>query len=179
MLVTSLIEGADALRRRRYGVIEVSDGQFRQVKLRWFPKVATGLELLWFGQWQHRHCARDRIHFYYNQPWRFPNFLTLKYSVSGRHTSMKSLCRGLDVLDEIARLKGSDAILCDVSNWRISTRLMARWGWVPHCPSRWHRHFIKRFYGDYPAPAAWLSSPINPRPNLASEVPIDARPAWL
>jgi hypothetical protein len=60
------------------------------------------------------------------------------------------------VLDEIARLKRSDALLCDVSNWRISERLMARFGWEPHCPSRWHRHYIKRFYGEYPPPAGWL-----------------------
>jgi hypothetical protein len=54
------------------------------------------------------------------------------------------------VLDEVARLKASDAILCDVWNWRISDRLLARWGWQPHKPDRWHRHFIKRFYGVYP-----------------------------
>jgi hypothetical protein len=89
---------------------------------------------------------------YYNQPWRFPNFLTLAYALSGRETSMKSVRVCLEALDEIARLKQSDALLCDASNWRISERFMRRWGWVPHCPaSWWHRHFIKRFYGKYPA----------------------------
>jgi hypothetical protein len=159
-MVTNLSEGAEVLQRRRYGMIEVADGQFRGVRLRWFPKIAIGPEILLLGRWQHRR-AGDRILLYYNQPWRFPKFLALKYAVSARNTSMRSACRALDVLDEIARLKRSDAILCDVSNWRISTRLMARWGWVPHCPSRWHRHFIKRFYGDYPPPAAWMEHRAN------------------
>ena len=64
---------------------------------------------------------------------------------------MATVCRALAVLDEIARLKQSDAILCEVANWRISREMLARFGWVPHCPSRWHRHYIKRFYGEYPA----------------------------
>ncbi|MGA2065203.1 MAG: hypothetical protein ABSG86_09545 [Thermoguttaceae bacterium] len=124
--------------------------------LRPWPKLASGPEIVLLGQWQHRWRRGDRIRLYYNQPRRFPNFLALKYAVSSRHTSLGSLRRALDVLDEIARLKRSDALLCDAGNWRISTRLLARWGWVPHCPSRWHRHFIKRFYGVYPPPQAWL-----------------------
>ena len=63
---------------------------------------------------------------------------------------MATLRLGLAVLDEIARLKQSDALLCQVSNWRISAELLGRAGWVRHCPSRWHRHYIKRFYGVYP-----------------------------
>ena len=35
---------------------------------------------------------------------------------------------------------------------RISSRLAQRWGWEAHKPSRWRRHFIKRFYGSYPEP---------------------------
>ena len=63
--------------------------------------------------------------------------------------ALETFRRALTALDEIARIKRSDALLADVSNLRISDRLLARWGWVPHCPSRWHRHFIKRFYGSY------------------------------
>jgi hypothetical protein len=74
----------------------------------------------------------------------------LKYFISARQTSFATVVRALDLLDEIARLKRSDALLCDVGNWRIGTKLLARFGWVPHCPSRWHRHYIKRFYGEYP-----------------------------
>jgi len=70
------------------------------------------------------------------------------------------------VLDEIARIKRSDALLTDASNLRISDRLLARWGWVPHTSSRWHRHHIKRFYGNYP-PASGLAA------RLLSQAPSD------
>jgi hypothetical protein len=152
-------------------VIEVADGHFRRILLRPFPKFASGPEVLWFGRWYHGHRRGDRILLYYNQPWRFPNFLALRYAVSARDTSMRSLCRALDVLDEIARLKRSDALLCDVGNWRISTQLLSRWGWAPHCPSRWHRHYIKRFYGEYPPRAAWLGR--LPKPSVAAESDIN------
>ena len=144
--VSDLEAGAELLRRRRYGVVEVARGRLRHVALRPFPKIISAPEILLFGGWYHRHAAGDRIRLYYNQPWRFPNFLAVKYIVSARQTSLATLNRALAVLDEIARLKGSDALLCDVGNWRITTRLIARWGWQPHCPSRWHRHYIKRLY---------------------------------
>jgi hypothetical protein len=156
--ITDLNEGAGSLRRRRYGLIEVVDGRFHRVRLRPLPKLANALEMLLLGRWQHEYWPGDRIRLYYNQPWRCPNFLALTYAVSARDTSMQSACRALDVLDAIARLKRSDALLCDAANWRISARLLGRWGWEPHCPSRWHRHFIKRFYGNYPPPAAWLAT---------------------
>jgi len=148
--VTDLAEGAEVLRRRAYGVIEAADGRFRRVLLRPLPKIVSGPEILLFGRWHHRHRPGDRCLLYYNQPCRHRNFLAAKYLVSARATRLGTICRALEVLDEIARLKRSDALLCDVGNWRISTAIIARWGWQPHCPSRWHRHYIKRFYGEYP-----------------------------
>jgi hypothetical protein len=155
--VTDLSRDSSVLRGRRYGVIEVVDGRFHRVLLRPWPKILVGPEMLWLGQWLHQRQRGDRIRLYYNQPWRFPNFLALAYALSGRMTSMRSIRVGLEVLDEIARLKGSDALLCDAGNWRISERFMRRWGWESHCPTTWwHRHFIKRFYGNYPSRPAWL-----------------------
>ena len=62
----------------------------------------------------------------------------------------------LVILDEIARLKGTDAIVAEVRNLRISERLLRRWGWESHMPTSRRRHYIKRFYGTYPDPqAAW------------------------
>ena len=156
--ITDLNAGADALRRRRYGVIEVADGRFRHVRLRPVPKIVLAPEILLLGQAYHRFRRGDRILLYYNQPRRSSNYLALKYAVSSRQTSMGTVCRALAVLDEIARLKRSDALLCDVGNWRISRALLARCGWVPHCPSRWHRHYIKRFYGTYPPRPAWIEA---------------------
>ena len=156
--ITDLTRDTERLCQGRYGVIEVVDGRFHRVLLRPWPKILVGPEVLWLGKWLHRWRRGDRIRLYYNQPPRFPNFLALAYALSGRETSVRSIRVGLEVLDEIARLKKSDALLCDVGNWRISGRFMQRWGWEPHCPTTWwHRHFIKRFYGDYPPRPAWLS----------------------
>ena len=147
--VTDLAAGADLLRRRRYGVIEVVDGRFRRVVLRPFPKIVSAPDAAILGRWRHRHRPGDRVRLFYNQPWRFSNFLVLKYVESARDSSMGIACAALAVLDEIARLKRSDALLCDVSNGRITSRLLGRYGWEPHCPSWFHRHYIKRFYGVY------------------------------
>ena len=110
------------------------------------------------GRWRHGRRDGDFLRLYYNQPWRHSNFLAIKYAESTRQTSFGTLVRALAVLDEIARLKQSDALLCDATNTRITARALSRWGWEPHCPSRWHRHFIKRFYGRYPPPPEWLGS---------------------
>lgn len=146
----------ELLRRRRFGVVELAEGHLLRIRLRPWPKVVTAPGVLLLGRLAHRLLSGDRIWLYYNQPWGFSNFLVLRYVLSARDTSMKSLTQGLAVVDEIARLKRSDAILCDVGNWRITTKLLARWGWEPHCPSRRHRHYIKRFYGQYPEPPGWL-----------------------
>jgi hypothetical protein len=98
---------------------------------------------------------------YYNQPRRIPNFLALKYIVSTSGTSYRTFRASLLVLDAIAELKQTNAIVCDAANFRLSDRLMARLGWEPHKPQRWHRNYIRRFYGKYPAtsnPPALLAS---------------------
>jgi hypothetical protein len=62
------------------------------------------------------------------------------------------------MLDEIARIKGAHAIVCHVTNGRISDRLLRRWGWEAHCLNWKGRHFIKRFYGRYAdIPNHWRS----------------------
>ena len=157
--IDDLLTGAETLARRPYGVIEVVDGRFQRVRIRPWPKITTAPGIMLLGNWYHDHFSGDRLWIYYNQPRRHRNFLALKYMVSTRHTTVGTVSRSLDVLDEIARLKRSDAILCDVGNWRITPKVVGRWGWVPHCPSRFHRHFIKRFYGEYPERAAWIAGP--------------------
>lgn len=149
--VTDLAAQADVVRRRRYGVIEVVAGAFRQLWLRPFAKFYTPFDYFLRGEGYHRWQPGDRCQLYYNQPRQFSNFLALKYVVSTRGASRATLREGLDVLDQIAEIKGADALLCEVANFRISDRLMARYGWASHAPHRWRRNFIKRFYGVYPA----------------------------
>lgn len=156
-MVTNLCEGAETLRRRSYGVIEAADGRFCRVVLRPFPKLVSLPDVLVLGRWRHQRTCGDRSLLYYNQPRRCRNFLAVTYVVSSKGTSCATLKRLLEALDEIARLKQSDALVCDVSNGRLSRQVLARLGWEPHCPSRWHRHYIRRFYGTYPEVPAWIA----------------------
>lgn len=138
------------IRSRRYGVIEMKDGQFYALHFRRWPRLVTVLDVMWWGPRYHRSTPGDHCLLYYHQPFRFPNFLALTYVLSTRQCSLATFHGGLNVLDRIAEIKGTDALLCDAWNSRISDRLLARWGWQPHAQSRWHRNYIKRFYGVYP-----------------------------
>ena len=173
--VTDFHAGAEILRRRRYGVVETVGGRFCRVRLRPWPKLVSLPEIRLADWWTHGRGKEaggrkqeagnlrtadcelptadfnaDRCWLYYNQPWRFSNFLSVVYVVSTAGTSYRTFHRAVATLDEIARIKRSDALLCDLSNQRISDRLMRRWGWEPHAPRRGHRNYIKRFYGAYP-----------------------------
>jgi len=146
--ITDLRDQASLVRRYRYGMIQVSQGELVAVRPRLFPKLASP-ETIWWGIWTHRHRSGDSCWLYYNQPRGFGNFLALKFVFSTARCSFASFRRAIFLLDEIAAIKGSDALLCDASNLRISDRLLHRWGWQQHTSSRRRRNFIKRFYGDY------------------------------
>ncbi len=169
--VTDLHQGRETLLRRHYGIIEARDGAFYRVRLRPYPKISSVPEALLIGGWYHRRRHADRCLLYYNQPRRCPNFLAVKYFVSASDTRLATVRRMLDALDEIARIKRSDAILCDAANWRLSTAIMTRFGWEPHLPSKWHRHFIRRFYGRFPPPAEWLAGGMDSQAAGASPSP--------
>jgi len=156
--VTDLEAGARVLAARRYGVIEVADGRLVAVHLRPLPKLLSLPELWPVGYRYHGRGRPNRCLIFYNQPRRFPNFLAVKYAVTTPGTPPRTVQLGMAVLDEIARIKRTDALLCDVGNSRISDRLMRRFGWQPHKPQRWHRNYIKRFYGEYPATKARAKS---------------------
>lgn len=132
------------VRRRRYGIIEMLDGQLRQIVFRPLPSLAGPFDLLW-GEFVHRTLPGDRSWLYFNQPRGLDQFLSLKFLMSTRQATLATFRGALDVLDEIAAIKRSDAIVCDAANWRISDRLLARGGWQGHKPQRWHRNYIKRF----------------------------------
>jgi len=150
--ITDLGTAAEAVRARRHGLIVVEEGKFAALYLRPWPKFCSLPQVLW-GQWYHGRFGRDRCLLYYNQPRLAPSYLALKYVVSGRQTNFATFHQALSALDQIAQIKQTDAIVTDVANWRISDRLLKRWGWEPHLKSKWHRHFIKRFYGVYSQPA--------------------------
>jgi hypothetical protein len=149
--VTDLHLQADMVARRPYGMIEMRDGVLRRIVLRPFPKYVSLFEALFWGSFCHRRLPGDRLRLYYNQPRLHPNYLSLKYAVSSRDTSLASMLGASAVLDEIARIKRSDAILTDAANFRISDRFLRRQGYERHTQARYHRNYIKRFYGEYAA----------------------------
>ncbi len=152
--VYDLKADAEKLKRRAYGVIEMEDERLKAIHLRPLPKIISVAEVFLLGRRFHRDADGNRCLLYYNQPRGSRNFLALKYVVSSYRGTLGTFRGALVVLDEIARIKGTDAIVCDVANLRISDRLLRRWGWQAHVQTSRRRHFIKRFYGTYPAPAA-------------------------
>ncbi|MEM9351899.1 MAG: hypothetical protein AAGA92_02710 [Planctomycetota bacterium] len=152
--VTDQGEGVQTLARRRYGVICAAGRRLESIRLRPFPKVLAWPDFWPVGAKYHGAGQADRCLLYYNQPRGHSNFIALRYLVTTLGTSYATACVALSALDEIARIKRTDALLCDVPGSRISDRLLLRHGWEPHKPQRWHRNYIKRFYGSYPAAAA-------------------------
>lgn len=176
--IDDLATGSDRVRARRYGAIETAGGEFRSVHLRPWPKLVAAPELLPLGPRYHGRGRADRCLLYYNQPFGMPNFLALKYIVTTFGTSFRTFRAALMALDTIAELKRIDAIVCDAANIRLSDRVMVRLGWESHKPQRWHRNFIRRFYGVYPSRAVdanvLATSPMDSNPTLSDNSMIAA-----
>ena len=135
---------ADVVRRRRYGVIETCAGRLDRIVWRPFPKIVTALGAKMLAPWLRRLRRGNRCRLYFNEPRSCPGFLALRYVESTCDADFATVRRALAVLDEVARLKNSDALLCDVTNLNISDRMLAWFGWVPHAPRPVHRNFSKR-----------------------------------
>ncbi len=140
----------EAIRRRPYGIIEASNGKLVRIQLRPWPMLANMLEAHWIQSFKSNRHQKDVCRLYYNQPLGHRNFLALAYVESSLHTSLRTCLVTLNVLDRIAFIKRSDAILAEVSNSKISDRSLARQGWERHMEHKPKRHWIKRFYGSYP-----------------------------
>jgi hypothetical protein len=139
---------AKSLAARRAGQIVVQSGALVAVYGRWWPYLGNHLRAAWDQRF--RQTEEDRCELFYHAAISSPQFLTLSYIHSGERTSVASVYAATLILDEIARLKRTLAIVCNVTNDRISDRALARWGWESHCHGWSGRHFIKRFYGEYP-----------------------------
>jgi hypothetical protein len=151
--ITEFDAARERLRARRYGVIETRGGRLTAIHLRPLPKLLALPELIPLDARYHPAGESDRCLLYYNQPWRMPNYLALKYIVTTVGTCFATFRAALAALDALAEVKRIDAIVCDAGNLRLTDRVMQRFGWEPHKPQRWHRNFIRRFYGDYPQTA--------------------------
>jgi hypothetical protein len=142
---------------RRAGVIEVVGGQPFAARARLWARRPSQIEAWLWGSRSHRRRPGDHCWLYFHQPRRFPSFLVVGYVLSTRQTSLATIRVTLALLDLLAERKRTDALLCDVATARISDRALARWGWEPLAPSRWHRRHIKRFYGQYDVDSGLLA----------------------
>jgi hypothetical protein len=151
--VTQLPLHADLLSQRRCGHIVVKRTRLVAVYGRWWPYYGNLLQAAWDG---HFRRDDDSCEIFYHVPWSTPQYLTLSYIRSGGRATAATVKAACLVLDEIARIRQASAIVCHVTNNRISDRTLERWGWESHCPHLPGRHFIKRFYGRYPEiSSAW------------------------
>ena len=158
--VTDVEADRQVLQKRAYGVIEVCDQQLKKIRLRPFPKLISLAEIRWADFWKNQSAKNenvDRVLIYYNQPMLHRNFLALKYFVSDHRSSPASIAVSLSVLDYIAMVKGTDAIVTEVTNERIKDRHLAHFGWEQHMHESRSRHWIKRYYGQYPAKFLFLA----------------------
>lgn len=149
---TSFATGSPQIARWRSGRIVVEDGWLASVCGRWWPYRGSFAQA--YYDMRFRPLRQDRCELYYHQPWSSPDFLALSYVRSGPATTLSTFYLATLALEEVAKLKRSSAIVCQVTNDRITDRLFQRWGWQQHCLDWPGRHFIKRFYGNYPPIAA-------------------------
>lgn len=147
---TNRLENAAPLvRRRRYGIIRVQDGQFHSLSFRPWPKIISRLEIATLGRWHHARGG-NQCRVFYSFPLSSPGFLSVAYIESSSKTNWKTLRRCGELLDWIAEIRQANAAVCELINTNASTRAMQRQGWEPHCEHFANRHFIKRYYGSYP-----------------------------
>ncbi len=139
---------AVAIRRWRCARIVMRDGRLEAIRKRRTVGSVSVAEV-WlrtrFTRPQGDVCSID-----YHQPLGMPAFLTLDFIHSGVGTRAKTFLGACRVLDEVARIRGTLAIVAHVTNTSISDRLLQRMGWTRHQPNWSGRHWIRRFYDGYP-----------------------------
>ncbi len=148
--IRDLNASVETIRQRSYGAIEVADGKLVGIHLRAWPKLISGIEAWWADGWGQQCTSKNRAIVYYAQPMAHRNYLNVSYVVTTLSTDWKTGARAMAALDFVAYAKRSDAILAEVHNKRISNRLMGRLGWEQQNLTSRKRHWIKRFYGDFP-----------------------------
>jgi hypothetical protein len=132
----------DKVRSWRYGEVEIAQGKLVSVYPRWWPRFGSQWE-----SWQdtyNRDLPIDTCRAYYAFPRSAPGFMSVLYARSGPSTTYKTIHRTVTAMDEIAMLRDTKAIVCQMVTERGSERLMKRWGYVRHAFSLGENHYIKR-----------------------------------
>lgn len=161
------VNGAEpTIRWRRYGILQCQDGSVKSIQFRPYPAITCWWHARWLGEWSRRKVPEGELWIYFDQPLGWDPYLAIKYAVAGKRTTPSTLQAAMTGLELIAKIKGCQALLCDAASPRLKPELLARWGWVPHAPSAWHRNFIKRLY-DPPSGTWTVTGQLSP--NAASQ----------
>ena len=126
----------------RYGEIELSNGSLVAIYRRWWPRIGS--------QWEAcqdsyiRTLPADSCRAYFAFPVRAPGYMTVLYARGGPNMQYKTIYQAVLAMDEIAKLRDSKAIVCQVISERGTERLMNRWGYVRHAAKLRDNHYIKR-----------------------------------
>lgn len=126
----------------RYGVVEVRNDRAYCIQRRLLPKMPSMFEAWLDARW--RRLPDNEVRLYYNVPYRCEGFMVLAYARSGSRTSLASFRTGLSVLEEIAKLKRLQAIVCHASNPKLTERVMHYFGYTRHASHLKGYHYIKR-----------------------------------
>jgi hypothetical protein len=124
-------------------MIILRHGQLVVVQARWWPRWGTV-----FGAMMDRvarNLPDDECRFYYAFPRTSPGFMSLLYVHAGEKTTYKTFHQGIAAIESLAKLNRSQAIVCQVTNDRLTERMMRRWGYVKHAEHLGRDHYIRRF----------------------------------
>jgi len=126
----------------RYGEVVLRNGQITAVQARWWPRWGT----VWGAMMDRvvRTLPEDECRFYYSFPIGSPGYMSLLYVHAGERTSYRTFHQGIVAMDTIAGLRASRAIVCQVTNDRLTDRMMYRWGYVKHAENLGPSHYIRR-----------------------------------
>jgi len=144
----SLADAQKWLGTLRAGRILMRHGRLECIEQHWISSPVSIAQVWWeshYGRLDGDVCRLD-----FHIPRGLPSFITLDYIRSGHGSSYRTFVGACHVLDEIARIRRADAIVAHVTNGQLSDRLLTRLGWQRHMPQWRGRHFIRRFYGQYP-----------------------------
>ena len=125
-----------------YGELEFCDGRLISIRPRWWPRIGSTWESMQDSYL--RNVPNKVLIAYYAFPLRSPGFMSVLYAHSGPETQYKTILRAVLTVDEIARLRNAQAIVCQTVSARATERLMSRWGYVRHAITLGNNHFIKR-----------------------------------
>jgi hypothetical protein len=126
----------------RYGTVVLREGKAIAIRARWWPRWGS----IWGAMSDRvvRTLPIDECRFYYSFPRSAPGYLSLLYVHAGEKTTYATFHQGILALDAIASIRKAYGIVCQVTNDRLTDRMMNRWGYVKHAAALGDNHYIRR-----------------------------------